>query len=79
MMKLEELISQIQALDESAMRAARDRQNMLTKPQGSLGRLEELSIQLAGMMANPFPTLERKAVIVMAADHPSSFTRSVHP
>ncbi|MDP1779795.1 MAG: nicotinate-nucleotide--dimethylbenzimidazole phosphoribosyltransferase [Anaerolineales bacterium] len=68
-MMLEELIYQIQPLDESAMQAARDRQNMLTKPQGSLGRLEELSIQLAGMMANPFPSLERKAVIVMAADH----------
>jgi nicotinate-nucleotide--dimethylbenzimidazole phosphoribosyltransferase len=34
-----------------------------------LGRLEELSIQLAGMKANAFPSLERKAVIVMAADH----------
>src|SRR3990172_8916872 len=68
-MNLEETISQIQLLDESAMQAARARQNMLTKPQGSLGRLEELSVQLAGMMANPFPSVERKAVIVMAADH----------
>lgn len=68
-MLLESIIFQIQPLDETAMQAARTRQNMLTKPQGSLGRLEELSIQLAGMMANPFPSLERKAVIVMAADH----------
>ncbi len=68
-MILEELIYQIQPLDDSAMQAARNRQNMLTKPQGSLGRLEELSILLAGMMANPFPSVERKAVIVMAADH----------
>ena len=68
-MKLDEVIKQIQPLDETAMQAARDRQNILTKPQGSLGRLEELSIQLAGMMANPFPSVERKAVIVMAADH----------
>lgn len=68
-MKLEELIKQIQPLDEVAMQAARERQNMLTKPQGSLGRLEELSIQLAGMTANPFPSVKRKAVIVMAADH----------
>jgi len=51
------------------MQAAWERQNKLTKPQGSLGRLEELSIQLAGIMANPFPSLERKVVIVMAADH----------
>jgi nicotinate-nucleotide--dimethylbenzimidazole phosphoribosyltransferase len=41
----------------------------LTKPRGSLGRLEELSIRLAGMRADPFPSVERKAVIVMAADH----------
>lgn len=51
------------------MRAARDRQDTLTKPRGSLGRLEELSIQLAGIKADPFPLVERKAVIVMAADH----------
>jgi nicotinate-nucleotide--dimethylbenzimidazole phosphoribosyltransferase len=68
-MFLESIISQIQPLDEFAMHAARTRQDRLTKPQGSLGRLEELSIQLAGMMANPFPSVERKAVIVMAADH----------
>src|SRR6185436_2763325 len=41
----------------------------LTKPRGSLGRLEELSIQLAGITANPFPTVECKTIIVMAADH----------
>ena len=68
-MILDSLISTIQPLDESAMRAARARQDMLTKPRGSLGRLEELSIQLAGMRADPFPSVERKAVIVMAADH----------
>lgn len=68
-MQLTEIIGQISPLDESAMQAARARQDTLTKPRGSLGRLEELSIQLAGMTANPFPSVERKAVIVMAADH----------
>jgi nicotinate-nucleotide--dimethylbenzimidazole phosphoribosyltransferase len=68
-MILDSLISTIQPLDEAAMRSARARQDMLTKPRGSLGRLEELSIQLAGMKADPFPSVERKAVIVMAADH----------
>jgi nicotinate-nucleotide--dimethylbenzimidazole phosphoribosyltransferase len=68
-MQLEEIITKIQPLDEAAMRSARVRQDTLTKPRGSLGRLEELSIQLAGMTANPFPSVERKAVIVMAADH----------
>jgi nicotinate-nucleotide--dimethylbenzimidazole phosphoribosyltransferase len=68
-MKLKEIIEKIQPLDKSAMQSAKERQDMLTKPQGSLGRLEELSIQLAGIMENPLPSVERKAVIVMAADH----------
>ena len=37
---LSETISNIQSLDGRAMQAARERQNQLTKPQGSLGRLE---------------------------------------
>jgi len=69
MTQLEEIIKQIQPLDVAAMQAARERQNKLTKPQGSLGRLEELSIQLAGITANQFPSVENKTVIVMAADH----------
>jgi nicotinate-nucleotide--dimethylbenzimidazole phosphoribosyltransferase len=68
-MHLEEIIANIQPLDEAAMRAARARQDTLTKPRGSLGRLEELSIQLAGIKADPFPSVKRKAIIVMAADH----------
>ena len=68
-MILDTLISIIPPLDEAAMRSARARQDTLTKPRGSLGRLEELSIQLAGMKADPLPSVERKAVIVMAADH----------
>jgi len=66
---VEEIINRIQPLDNAAMQSAQARQETLTKPQGSLGRLEELSIQLAGMTANPLPSVERKAVIVMAADH----------
>jgi len=68
-MILDSLIPTIQPLDEAAMRSTRARQDTLTKPPGSLGRLEELSIQLAGMQADPLPSVERKAVIVMAGDH----------
>ncbi|MFN8384377.1 MAG: nicotinate-nucleotide--dimethylbenzimidazole phosphoribosyltransferase [Anaerolineales bacterium] len=68
-MNLDEIIKQIKPLDKSAMFAARIRQDSLTKPKGSLGRLEELSIQLAGMTSNPTPSVQRKTVIVMAADH----------
>ena len=59
----------IPPLDLAAAQQAEARQNQLTKPGKSLGRLEELSIQLAGMQANPLPRVDRKAVIVMAADH----------
>jgi nicotinate-nucleotide--dimethylbenzimidazole phosphoribosyltransferase len=56
-------------IDIDAAKKAEARQNKLTKPAGSLGRLEEISIQLAGMKADPCPKVDRKAVIVMAADH----------
>lgn len=68
-MQLEELITRIKPLDEVAMQSARIRQDALTKPRGSLGRLEELSIQMAGISACPLPSVEHKTVIVMAADH----------
>ena len=63
------MIKMIKPLDEAAMAAARARQDSLTKPAGSLGRLEELSIQLAGIQGKARPVLEKKAVITMAADH----------
>jgi len=63
------LAIKVSGLDETAMEAARQRQNQLTKPPGSLGRLEELSIQLAGITGQPQPTVEHKAIVVMAGDH----------
>ena len=59
----------IQPLDQAAMDTARQRQNQLTKPAGSLGRLEELSIQMAGIQRKPLPAINDKAIIVMAGDH----------
>src|SRR5262245_9196647 len=59
----------ISPLNESAMQAARERQNMLTKPAGSLGRLEELSIQLAGITGRAKPVIKDKVIITMAGDH----------
>ncbi len=68
-MFINEIIEKIQPLDEAAMQAARQRQDRLTKPQGSLGRLEELSIQVAGVTGQATPKLGGKAVLVMAGDH----------
>jgi len=51
------------------MRAAEARQLQLTKPPKALGRLETLSIQLAGIQGKAQPVIEQKAIAVMAADH----------
>ncbi|MEE9913179.1 MAG: nicotinate-nucleotide--dimethylbenzimidazole phosphoribosyltransferase [Deltaproteobacteria bacterium] len=59
----------IPPIDAEAAKQAEVRQGNLTKPPGSLGRLEDISIRLAGMKADPFPNVSRKAVIIMAADH----------
>src|SRR5512143_41384 len=48
---------------------ARARQAQLTKPAGSLGQLEDISIQLAAITGQLRPSLANKAVIVMAGDH----------
>ena len=67
---IESVIGTIRPLDSAAMQSARARQDMLTKPTGSLGRLEDLSIQLAGIARRcPPPIPERKAVLVFAGDH----------
>jgi len=62
-------IRHIGPLDAEAMSSAEMRQLQLTKPPKSLGRLEALSIQLAGIQGRPLPTIESKAIAVMAADH----------
>lgn len=66
---LTETIARIQPLDTDAMNAARARQDQLTKPQGALGRLETLSIQLAGITAQARPHFKQPAIITMAGDH----------
>ena len=66
---IENTIANIKPLDKKAMAAAKARQDLLTKPQGSLGRLEELSIQLAGIQGKAMPQIKNKAIITMAGDH----------
>ena len=68
-MTLEALIARVQPLDQEAMASARARQNILTKPQGSLGKLENLSVQIAGITGQPRPKIQHKVVTVMAGDH----------
>jgi nicotinate-nucleotide--dimethylbenzimidazole phosphoribosyltransferase len=66
---LEQALREIKPLDEKAMAAAQARQDTLTKPLGSLGRLEELCIKLAGVRGMPIPRINHKAIVTMAADH----------
>jgi nicotinate-nucleotide--dimethylbenzimidazole phosphoribosyltransferase len=66
---LQQIIKQIGLLDPKAMAAAQARQNTLTKPPGSLGRLEDLAIQVAGITGETLPTIKDKVVVVMAGDH----------
>ena len=62
--------AQVVAADEGAAHAARARIDQLTKPVGSLGRIEELAVRLAAMHgAIPSHVFERRAVLVAAADH----------
>lgn len=69
MTDLFEAIAAIEPCDTAAQHQALVRQQQLTKPAGSLGRLEAVAVQIAGITGNPLPRAHRKAVIVMAGDH----------
>lgn len=64
-----ELNLKIQPLDDAAMAKARERQAQLAKPPGSLGRLEDLSVQLAGITGTVHNKIEKKHLLVFAADN----------
>lgn len=66
---MEETIKKIGALDEHVISAARARQDMLTKPAGSLGTLEDISTKVAGITGNAMPEMKDKLIITMAGDH----------
>lgn len=66
---IDALLQSVAPLDASAMAAARERQAQLAKPPGSLGVLEELSIQLAGITGRVHNQLEKKHLLVFAADN----------
>ena len=63
------VIELIKPLDKEAMAEAQSRQDSLTKPPGSMGRLEDLSIQLAGIQGKSIPQFNHKAIVTMAGDH----------
>jgi nicotinate-nucleotide--dimethylbenzimidazole phosphoribosyltransferase len=68
-MNLDWLYQPAAPLDQQAAAAAEARQGQLTKPPGSLGRMEQLAQRLAAMQGQPWPGLERIRISVFAADH----------
>jgi nicotinate-nucleotide--dimethylbenzimidazole phosphoribosyltransferase len=69
MQQIHAIAATIEPLDNTAIEQARARQQVLTKPAGSLGRLEEVAIQIAGITRQIMPVITQKVVIVMASDH----------
>ena len=68
-MTLDDVVARIHPADGQAKQAARQRQQRLTKPPGSLGRLEDVSIQLAGIFGTARPSTRTTTLIVAAGDH----------
>jgi len=69
MTELSQIISQIEPLDPAWEQRAQERLDSLTKPRGSLGRLEELAARCVAITREPMPALDQKWVVVFAADH----------
>lgn len=67
--ELDALVREVLPLDRGAMTAAKAYQARLAKPPGSLGRLEEISIQLAGITGRVHNALNKKQLLVFAADN----------
>lgn len=85
MKSVKEVIAEIEGLDYNLMEMAQKRLDNLTKPQGSLGKLEELAKQIVGITGKENPTLENKVIFTLAGDHGvveegvSAFPKEVTP
>lgn len=66
---LEKTLKKIEPIDIELLKEAQKRQDNLTKPQGSLGRLEELANRVVGITRNLKPELKRKVIFTLAGDH----------
>lgn len=62
-------MDKITPLDKATMETVQNRQNSLAKPLNSLGDLEKIITQIAGITGNPIPKIQNKAVVVMCADN----------
>lgn len=82
---MQTLLNKIEPLDAQALQKALERQDQLTKPPKSLGKLEALGVRLAGIQRTEKPEITRPVAIVCAGDHGvceegvSAFPASVTP
>lgn len=67
--ELMEIISNVKGLNEEYLKAGKKRQAELIKPPGSLGNLEDIAIRLCGIQSTLHPKMDKKRVIVLAADN----------
>lgn len=67
--KIGQALKEIKGLDAGLIKKAQDRLDSLTKPQGSLGILEELAKQIAAISGTLKPSFGRKVIFTLAADH----------
>lgn len=67
--ELFERIGTIEDLDRGSMEAARKREDSLAKPPGSLGRLEEIAVQLSGISGNLHNSADKSCIAIMCADN----------
>ena len=63
------LLNSIEALDREAMELARRREDSLAKPPGSLGRLEDIAVQLSGISGNLHNNADKSCIVIMCSDN----------
>jgi len=67
--KIEETIQEIRPINFKLMEEAQEKLDNLTKPQGSLGKLEDFARRIVGISETLSPVIKRKVIFVMAGDH----------
>jgi len=67
--KIEDTIQKIKPVNFKLMKKAQGKLDNLTKPQGSLGKLEDFARRIVGISGTLSPAIKRKVIFVMAGDH----------
>jgi nicotinate-nucleotide--dimethylbenzimidazole phosphoribosyltransferase len=67
--RVEKTLAAVQPIDVESVSAARARLDRLTKPRGSLGRLEDIAARVCGIQRTVTPTADKRLIIVCAGDH----------